>query len=719
MKKSDRKLLDRAKKRFQKASERDSKQINERNDDLRFVRLGEQWAPEVKEARNAPGQERPMLVINRLFQFRNQIINEIRQNRPAIKFRPSDAGEEKAAELREDLIRAIQHETRMDIATDTAAELQVDTGLGYFRIYTEYSDPESFNEKVVVKRITDSSLVYCSPYEEPDGSDMKWCFILKKLTKEDFEAEYPKAKPENWESAGNGWSGMDTEDERLIAEYFELEEEKKTLVMLDDGSIVWKDDLPEKFYPRIIQERRSSKNTCNWYKLAGDQVLEEAEQLTSYIPVVPVLGSEVWLEGERHLHGLTRHAKDPQRVYNYMESANAELLALAPRAPFIAGEGQLDNHPEWARANKINYAYLTYSPLTTTGQILGAPQRAQGPSTNPGFESAMARAVDDIKATMGIFDASLGNHEANQSGRAIQSQQAQASVGNFHFSDNLSRSVAHAGVIINEMLTVYNIRGPLKGLKPDGSSKEYMIEPNQKEAYVLHPDGTETYNIDAGKFTVSVDTGPSYNTKRQEAVGGMMALAQAFPPILQTAGDIIVRNMDWPGSEEIADRLAKALPPQLQDKQEGAPQVDPQLEQQMNQMADMVQHLSQELQAAQKVIADKAHSANLEWFKAYTDRIRVDGDLSLKATMSEAELHTIALANLQATINMVPPDEDQEQNGQAPQGQTTENSTPGNSQTPESPQSYPDVMSQQSPEAQQWNQQKQTPNPTPNQTPMP
>jgi hypothetical protein len=660
---ADDKVIERAQKRFNLAADLESEGRIERLDDIKFVRLGQQWPDSVKRDRERPGQERPMLTINRLFQFRNQIINEIRQNRPGIKVRPvDDKSDVDTAEVMQGLIRHIQDASRADIAYDTAAEWQVDCGLGYFRIITDYCEDNSFNQDILIKRVVDPNKVYFDPEStEPDGSDAKWAFVIEDWALDDFKLEFPDVDTTSWKDGvtgdRQGWFGKDFV---RVAEYFEIEAKQRALVQLQDGSTIWKDELPEEYQDLVVAERKSFDKKCMWYKIGGDKILDKTELPTSFIPVIPVLGNEVWVEGKRHVHGLTRFAKDPARQYNYMQSANTEVMALAPRAPYIVAEGQIDGYEqEWLMANRHNISVLTYNPVSFGGTTVGAPQRQQGITTNPGFESAMARAVDDMKSSMGIFDASLGNRESQQSGKAILSQQRQASIGNFHFSDNLNRSIRQAGRIIVEMIPkIYDTQRVIRILGEDETPKQVTINPEQPQAKMEQPTekgGVESiYNFNVGKYDIVVDSGPNYATRRQEAAESMMAFVQADPTVLQVAGDLIVRNLDWPGADEIAKRMQAMLPPQIQQtmksEEDGKPEVDPQMEQQMQQMADMVEHLSQELQTAQAKVGSDEDKLDIERFKAQTERMKVIAEIETKSSLTDAQLHQLALANLQSTL---------------------------------------------------------------------
>jgi hypothetical protein len=646
------KVIEEAQKRFKASVDAEGSEREKRLDDIKFVRLGEQWPEAVKRDRERPGAERPMLTINRLFQFRNQVINEIRQNSPSIKFKQADGdGHEKAAAMREDLVRQIQQSSSADIAYDTATEWQVDTGLGYFRIVTDYASDDSFEQEIQIKRIPDPMKVYFDPDStEPDGCDAKFAFVIEDYSKAEFEAIYPDIETAGWQEAGAGdASGWYSSDNVRVAEYFTLENKPRTLVMMGDGSTGWKDELPQEFHHAIAKERKSEQRVCKWYKIAGDQIIDETELPTSYIPVIPVIGSEVWIEGKRHLHGLTRHAKDPARLYNYMQSANTELLALAPRSPYIAATGQIEGYEsEWQNANRLNISVLEYNPIDIVGNVLPAPRREPPPSTNPGFESAMMRSVDDIKATMGIYDASIGNREAEQSGKAILSQQRQASIANFHFQDNLTRSLKHAGKIINEMLVVYDTQRLLQVIGYDGTEKSVIVDPNAPQAY-QEINGEEVYNLAKGKYAVVVDVGPTYASKKQEAAESQMQLAQTDPTLMQIAGDLIIKNMDWPGADEIAERKKAMLPPQIQaivdkDKKD---QADPQVTAQMSQMADQMEHMSQAMAELQRKAEGKEEELEVKRFEAQTKRLEVEHKIALE---SNSWFHTVASESVARTL---------------------------------------------------------------------
>ena len=664
---SDKKLLERIDKRFRAMSDAENDARVARLERLKFVRLGEQWPEAVKRDRETPGQERPCLTINRILQFRQQIVNESRQMRPSLMTRPvGDGADLDTSEIYNGVLRHIQEASDASVAYDTAAENQIDTGLGYFSVTTDYADNDSFNQEIKIVREHDIFRIFFDEMStEPDGSDARDAIKLQEWAIEDFKAEYPGVEPIS--AKLDGITSWVDEKTVKVAQYYYLDITDDQLCLMADGSTVLYSQLPEQFRDLIQKKRPVQHKVCKIAKRAGDEIIEETELPTSYIPIIPVYGTEVWIEGKRHLQSLTQFAEDAQRLYNYNQSANTETNALAPKTPFIGAEGQFEGHEtEWNNANRINYAYLEYKPVTDElgNSSLPPPRRESPVPGNQGYELAMNRSVDDMKACMGIYDASLGNRESDQSGKAINSQRQQAAMGNMHFNDNQGRSIKHAGRIIIEMIPkIYDTARVLRIIGEDGSPKTVKIDPNQPRP-VNEQTNPETgkvekiYNLNVGKYDLAIDIGPSYATKRQQSEESMMQFIQAFPPAAQVAGDLIAKEMDWPGAQEISKRLKVMLPPQIQQEiqSEESGEEDPKTAMMMHQMADQMQHMSQIIQQLQqapemKRLEFEAQQKQIDWFNAETQRLKVELEAKSKDfdnihRMAEAELaHQLATTN--------------------------------------------------------------------------
>ncbi|MGZ3770068.1 MAG: portal protein [Bdellovibrio sp.] len=624
-KKSEDEVLRIARERFTLAEEAEREVRELALEDLKF-RAGEQWPDKLKNERENDG--RPCLVINRIPQFVRQITNDQRQNRPSIKVSPVDDNADiETAKIFQGLIRHIENNSGADVAYDTAFESAVTSGFGYFRIITDYVSPESFEQEVRIEPIDNPNNVYLDPNsKKPDGCDANWGFVFSDIPKDDFTAEFGDsevAKSNDWQALCDEIPGWITSSTVRVSEYFYKDFKTVDLVLLSNGTTVEKSQLPKELPlgVEVDKERTAKVPVIKWLKINGSEILEKTVFPGSYIPIIPVYGEKLNINGKKVLEGVIRHAKDPQRMYNYWKSTETETIALAPRAPFIVAEGQIPKEYEfqWATANRKNNAYLTYKPTTIAGQPVSAPQRQVFEPPVQAITQASMMAADDMKGTTGIYDAGLGAQSNEKSGIAIQRRNNQSQTSNFHFTDNLTRSLRHAGRILVEIIPiVYDTPQAVRIIGEDG--EEEVIKINQ---LFEHKGKEVTYDLSAGKYDVTVETGPSYATKRQEALASMIELTRSYPKVAEVAGDLMVKNMDWPGSPEIAERLKKTLPPGLADDPKQQP-VPPEAQAKMQQMDQMIQQLTAQLNQASDQI--KMKSAELE-SKERIEMSKIEADL--------------------------------------------------------------------------------------------
>lgn len=579
-------------------------------DDLRFL-AGEQWPAEAARQREIDG--RPCMTFNRLPAFLRQVTNDQRQNTPGIKVHPVGSGADvETAEVMQGVIRHIEYSSDADVAYDTAVNSAAACGRGIFRLLTEYESPDSFNQVIRFKRERNPLNVYIDPYSQsPDGSDMRFAFINDTMSRDEFKRQYPDAKVTDGitiQSIGDSANHWMPEGQVTVAEYYWVDEKKAVLVMLSDGSTGYKEDLDEAVAAAngitIVAQRTTTRRTIRWAKITACDVLEEAEIPCKWIPVFPVYGEELDVEGKVTRKGLVRDAKDPSQMYNFWMTSATEEVALRPKTPYIGAEGQFEvDKTKWATANAKTYPYIQYKPVTLGGVMAPPPQRQAMADVPVGVLQMAMHAVDDLKATTGIHDASLGARGNETSGRAILARQREGDVSNFHFTDNLNRAVRHAGRCIVDMIPrIYDTARVVQIRGEDESMSS--VEINQP---VMDEQGAIVQvlnNLMVGKYDVTISAGPSYTTQRQEAAEGMSNLAQAWPPLMDTAGDLVVKNLDWPGAEEISERIKRRIPPQIiGGEEEEQQEIPPMVAQQLQQLQQALEQATQELQDAQSGLA--------------------------------------------------------------------------------------------------------------------
>jgi hypothetical protein len=617
--KSDSDVLSTARDRLSMAISAYSESREDELDDLRFYAGSPdnqwQWPADVLATRGAvQGQTinaRPCLTINKLPQHVHQITNDQRQNRPGIKVIPvDDNADVEVAEIFNGMIRHIEYISDADVAYDTACENQVAYGEGYIRILTEYCDDDTFDQDIKIARVRNSFSVYMDPLiQDPCGSDAKWCFITEDLSQDEYHRLFPNASPlSTLETLGVGdqnlsqWLNTDT---IRIAEYFYCDYERKTL-NLYPGNVTAFEGTPEDkqlkaVYGKPKKTREAEIKKIKWCKINGYEILEEQEWAGNCIPVVRVIGNEYEVEGRIYISGLVRNAKDAQRMYNYWTSQEAEMLALAPKAPFIGYGGQFEGYEtQWKTANTQNWPYLEVNPDVTDGQgaVLPLPQRALPPMAQTGLIQAKMGASEDIKSATGQYNASLGQQSNERSGKAILARQREGDVGTYHYQDNLARAVRYVGrQLIDIIPKIYDTQRIARIIGIDGETKMVKIDPTQAEPVrkIQNQEGIvidKIYNPSVGKYDVVVATGPGYATKRQEALEAMAQLLQGNPQLWSVAGDLFVKNMDWPGAQEMSKRFAKTIDPKLMGDAEDNPALQA-AQQQMQAMAAELDQLHQ------------------------------------------------------------------------------------------------------------------------------
>jgi hypothetical protein len=625
-------ILEEARDAYERAREAESDNRAEALDDTRFARMAEQWPKEIRDTRKG----RPMLTINKMPAFIRQVVNDARQNKPSIKVHPVDSGADpETAEIINGLIRNIETTSNADVAYDTATEHAVTGGWGYIKVDLDYAHDDTFDMDLKIERVSNPFSIYGDPNSTAaDSSDWNCAFEVDWMTHDDFEAQYGGKDKIDWETYAEGIKSRDEwvrNDQVLIAKYWKREEISRKILLMSDGQILDAEGYKQAkgLFDALQVTVRQERDTRSWK--VTRRCLTGAEEISNepwpgiYIPIVPVYGDEVNVEGKRYFRSLIRDAKDAQRMFNYWRTTATELVALAPRVPFIGPKGAFKTDAaKWAQANTANLPYLEYDGATPpqrqpmdTGAAAGALQEA-------------LNASDDMKAIMGLYDASLGARSNETSGRAIMARQREGDVSTFHFQDNMSRAIRHTGRILIDLIPkVYNAERVIRILGEDGTPDKVPLKQpvpvtDDQGQPVMEPDPAtgqpvqkmRIFDLTAGKYDLTVNTGPSYTTKREEAAASMVEMARAYPPLFQLAGDLLVKNLDWPQADEVAKRL---VPPNVQ----GPP---PELQQQMEQMGQALEELQQENATLKMQLQNKGGELQIKQMQAETDRFEAQTD---------------------------------------------------------------------------------------------
>jgi len=664
------KILETAKKRFKVASTANETNRKNHIDDMKF-RAGEQWDPKIKQQRDI--EERPCLTINKLPASIHQITNDQRQNRPAINISPSDdKADKETADVLQGLVRNAERNSNADTAYDVAFDAAVSGGRGWFGLISDYCDPYSFDQELRFLMIRNPLSVLPDPsYTEPDGSDMNWAFRFEDMLIDDYKNRFPNSKAHDsqfvWRTDDEGWI---TEEKARVADYYEKKLVSDKLILLPDRSTILKsevDALSEEGKDRLelsdklIQEYLSDPDKTRdtlvpkvfIYKMCGFEILSETTFPSQWIPLFPVHGEELLLENKRIFEGIIRQAKDAQRMYNYWKTCETETIALAPKAPWVGVEGQFEGHEAaWDNANRKPVSRLEYKDVTLNdNKSAPPPQRQYAEPPVAAITNATRGAADDIKTTTEHSDASMGIRSNETSGKAITARIRQGQTGNFHFVDNLARSIRHSGrVFVDATPIIYSTERWVTILGED--DREEIVKLNARWEDKSGK-SREAIDFSVGKYDCVISSGPSFATRRQETAEYMLDLSKSYPALSQVAGDIMVGALDFHMSDEIAKRLKKTIDPKFleTDDENQIPQA---VLAQMEEMKQMIAQLESSNAEAQDTIKTKTLEleSNERIANSNNDtKIRIkDAELKAKEDATPDDLNSLA-AGLSAVMD--------------------------------------------------------------------
>lgn len=675
-----------AKKRFEQAQSYYSRTRLQAIEDTKFALAdsdnGWQWPAAIAAARVI--DQKVMLTVNMTAQHCNQVINNIRMNRPTARVLPADSyADKKTAEILAGLIRNIQVSSGADDAHDLASEHAVYGGEGFWRIVTEYESPFSFDQVIRIKPIANPQLVYIDPTaKEMDKSDAEWGFVFEDYSEAEFKRAFPKVDQASWSLEPSGWV---KDKSYRVAEYFYCDWVADKLLWTGIGpklaSEVQQYSPPKGTTPgsaviggRVVmvhQERDTETKKWTWCKLVGDEEkpVDSRPWLGSYLPIIPVVGKEVNINGEVIIKGLVRDLKDPQRMVNYAYSEAIQTYALQNKTPYIAAQEAIEGHEDlWQSANVKNYSVLTFNAFDENGNTLPRPERQAPPQMGSAGLTLLQVSTEQMRAASGQQNANFGIRSEAQSGVGIERLKVQGEIATFHFPDNLRRALElEAKILIDLIQKYYDTERVVRVLGLDGKEEQARLRPNSGIAYEERGEGEDIERIfdpQVGQYDVVIDTGPSFATQRQQAFSSLTELASRDPRVMQIAGDLVMRSADFPMADELAKRFEKTLPPELKEQNRQEDQMAAALQQaerMMQQMQSVIENMGkhiQELEAERdaKVLDNEskeriaAMNANIDAAKVQVDAMNAETN-RLKLAIEETKA---AQATEQVTIQAQP-----------------------------------------------------------------
>jgi hypothetical protein len=732
---AQRRIVKQAKQDFKYGFEWESTARNRFDYDYKFANGDShnkfQWDEDILTDREG----RPCLTVNKAQQHNLMIINDAKQNKPGVRIRPvGDEASYEAANIFQELVYHIEYISGAENVYDNAVTWAVEAGIGYFQIITEPISIDSFDQEIKIRRIKDPRSVYLDPdINEVDGSDARWGIIYEDVPKPVFAETYPEyARIVGNSTLDATFSTTDrwiTQNHIRLCKYYRKAQKKDKLVsfMTQDRLIekrVSKFDQIEKMLYKEVGRNRATKEhyqyrernvltdqiTC--YTIAGDYVVKEDQWLGKYIPIVRLPGTETVIDGILDRKGHTRALINAQQMYNYSTSANAEYGALQTKVPWLVPSAAIgENIQYWDTANVKNHAYLPYEHMDENGDPIPPPSRPQGPQPGLAYTEGLKIAQNEMMMASGQYQAQFGEAENAKSGVAINARQRQGDRATYHFIDNQAIAIRFTGKILIDLIPkIYDTKRVMRIAATDGSIMNVTVDPEAplpyQEAPSIQPDGSPEqdndekiinviFNPNIGMYDVQSDTGPSFATKRMEAVAALTQIAGADKMFMERYGDFFFSFMDFPKADQMAKRAKKFLPPNITDDD---PTQDPRVQDIMHKASDHIEQLTAQNQDMAKKLADKEKELTIkaqaldlsfrkegaaqarEDYKAETERLTAVGNAGpgvsqemvkpilmqlLQGMLVNGELHMAPGPHEGGTPIQLPPEPDSE-TGEAP-----------------------------------------------------
>lgn len=684
----DDRLVRQAKKRFKLCADWYSVARSRQLDDIKFANADAynmfQWPNNVQSARGygtGMDNERPCLTINKTQQHNYQIVNDGRQNKTSIKCRPvGDGATYEAAQIYEGLFRHIEYISNAQAAYTRAQVCQVEGGIGYCRLNTDYVDQTTFDQDVYIQSIEDPLSVFIDPdYAMPDGSDMRYAFVFVDMPRDQFKTEYPDVPlppKSTWTSTlGNDENAWVAEQKVRVAEYYYRTEKRDELIVfldpqtgdkmpikrseLDGMSGELRDAFNEQLKDPYTKKRDLIGHEVRWIKIAGETIVDRKEWPGETVPLYFSIGKKTVIDGELDIKGHTRALLDSQRMLNYNASAAIEYGALQGKTPYLAPSQAIEELEQyWGRENLDNLAVLPWNHVDDDGKPIPPPIRIQPPSAAPVYQQGRENAEHDMMLVSGQYQPMMGEPSNERSGKAIQARQRQGENATYHFIDNHAMMIRRIGKEIVPLIPkLYDTPRVMKIMGENGEETEVTIDPNAKKAFEETKARTNDairevlFNPSVGRYDVMSDVGPDYATRRQEAANALTQIAQQNPELMGSIGDLIFLALDFPLADEAAERLRRGIPAHLLGDGP-APEVL-QLQSQMTALQKLNDAISAKVIQLQSKATTNQEQKSVNEFKAATDRMKVVFDhFGIPASMQVQMLHDLAKQEHQGSLDV-------------------------------------------------------------------
>lgn len=663
--------INEATRRWEQAGEWEATARQRFMDDLKFAEGDSennyQWPDNVRASRS--GEARPTLTMNIIRQHNFQISNEARRSKSSVNFVGTAGGATQAgANVLKDLMRKVEYQSNAQAAYTKGRKYQIDGGIGWWRLYTDYADETTFDQEIFIGQVNDPLSVYmdCN-IQRRDGLDANWAFVFDTLPEEQIYEQYNDLESLDRTSPLGTSIGTDEyvpKGHIMVAEYFRRIIKPDVLLSFvhkGDRLTIPKSSIPQAVYESLCNDpltrRRSThKKVVEWMLIAGQTIIDKTIWPGQYIPLIRCIGEETIIDGIMDRKGHTRAMKDSQKMFNYNASAQVEFVALQGKTPWVAPAKAIEEHEEvWNTANIINHSVLPYNHIDDEGQPIPPPQRTAPPTASPAYQQGMDTAFLQMQMVSGQYQNSMGQQGNERTGAAIRGTQGKGETSTYHLVDNFEEALITTGKMFLDLVPhVYNTKRVFQILGEDGKQMEVQIDPTQKQAVMtaMMEEGqavSRIFNPTVGSYDVAASVGPAYGTRRQENQEMISLIMTQNPQIAGLIGDLLFASMDFDKAQEVAQRLRRMVPPQALGQ--GPTPKESALMQNVNALQQELSEALDETALAKNKLVGKEQMRDIDAYEAETKRMVALKDALLNSPEMQALL-TQLVSDAMATAGM-------------------------------------------------------------------
>ena len=542
--------LDDIKRLHDKAYQSGQSTRDKASDDLVFY-----WVTQWDDAMLSDSQLAFKGEFNMLRKAGRDIMSGLRSNPVQVDFEPKDNNRLEAADILDGIYRSVDRQNFSVEAYNNAMQEMVVCGVGAWELYADYETSALGDKLQTLKRrpiYEANNKVFWDPNAKMlDKSDATYVSVLESYSEDGYKALVAKLSniPEsdvvisNFASPNQSFAfPWVSGDIYYVTRFFhsEVKEEKnifltdplgQEIIMRDFDLAKIEDELIDAGF-EITGEKKVERNVVTLYIASGSEIIYSARIAGQHIPVVPAYGERAFIEGEEHYEGVTRLAKDPQRLRNFQLSYLADMVSRSPRPKPIFTSEQISGFEFMYEANGAdnNYPYLLQNmvdkagrplPLGPIGQLLGQP-----------IPQALAASIDITRgAVEDVANPGLPQNIADPdlSGKAVIALQNMLDRQTYVYQDHMKFAKRRDGEIFASMASeVIDTPREVTLTLPDGTRKKAKI----MDTVVDKQTGeiVAVNDITGLEFDVFADIGQSYTTRKEQTLDQLStAIADLLP----------------------------------------------------------------------------------------------------------------------------------------------------------------------------------------------